>query len=141
MGKLLSARAESSAAATDGGGPQSPTHISLTNNNTSNNKNNNATSKSGASATSAGSTPAAGGTNPHKYLLYKPSFAQLIAFLAAAFKELPANGVLLLYISAEGASPPPLTGAAARAAKQLDEDPCTNAHLPVQSRKFNFRDL
>ncbi|KAG8326257.1 hypothetical protein J6590_047627 [Homalodisca vitripennis] len=40
--------------------------------------------------------------NPHKYLLYKPSFSQVMVFLASGFKELPANGALLLYISADG---------------------------------------
>jgi hypothetical protein len=40
--------------------------------------------------------------NPHKYLLYRPSFSQLFVFLASGFKELPANGVLLLYLSADG---------------------------------------
>ncbi|CAF1368319.1 unnamed protein product [Rotaria sp. Silwood1] len=41
-------------------------------------------------------------SNPHKYLLYKPTFSQIYAFTASAFKELPTNGVLLLYISADG---------------------------------------
>ncbi|CAF0961872.1 unnamed protein product [Didymodactylos carnosus] len=40
--------------------------------------------------------------NPHKYLLYKPTFSQLYVYLASAFRELPLNGVLLLYISADG---------------------------------------
>ncbi|KAK6470752.1 protein SCAI [Huso huso] len=40
--------------------------------------------------------------NPHKYLLYKPTFSQLYTFLSAAFKELPANSVLLMYLSATG---------------------------------------
>ncbi|CAF3648141.1 unnamed protein product [Rotaria sordida] len=40
--------------------------------------------------------------NPHKYLLYKPTFSQIYAFTASAFKDLPSNGVLLLYISADG---------------------------------------
>uniref|UniRef100_A0A2K6D8F9 Suppressor of cancer cell invasion n=1 Tax=Macaca nemestrina TaxID=9545 RepID=A0A2K6D8F9_MACNE len=35
--------------------------------------------------------------NPHKYLLYKPTFSQLYTFLAASFK-LPANSVLLIYL-------------------------------------------
>ncbi|CAN8020073.1 unnamed protein product [Ixodes persulcatus] len=43
--------------------------------------------------------------NPHKYLLYKPSFSQLFVFLASGFKELPPNGVLLLYVSADGSFP------------------------------------
>jgi len=40
--------------------------------------------------------------NPHKYLLYKPTFSQFFVFLSSGFKELPANGVLLLYLSADG---------------------------------------
>lgn len=40
--------------------------------------------------------------NPHKYLLYKPSFSLFNTFMAAGFKDLPADGVLLLYISADG---------------------------------------
>lgn len=40
--------------------------------------------------------------NPHKYLLYRPTFSQLFVFLASGFKELPANGVLLLYLSSDG---------------------------------------
>lgn len=40
--------------------------------------------------------------NPHKYLLYRPTFSQLYVFLSSGFKELPANGVLLLYLSADG---------------------------------------
>ncbi|XP_076867400.1 protein SCAI isoform X4 [Brachyhypopomus gauderio] len=43
--------------------------------------------------------------NPHKYLLYKPTFSQLYTFLAASFKELPANSVLLVYLSATGVFP------------------------------------
>lgn len=41
-------------------------------------------------------------TNPHKYLLHRPTFSQLFLFLASGFKELPQNGVLLLYLSAVG---------------------------------------
>ncbi|KAJ8299935.1 hypothetical protein KUTeg_021454 [Tegillarca granosa] len=40
--------------------------------------------------------------NPHKYLLYKPTYSQLNTFLASGFKELPPNGAMLLYISADG---------------------------------------
>ncbi|XP_065214251.1 protein SCAI [Planococcus citri] len=43
--------------------------------------------------------------NPHKYVLYKPSITQIMMFLATGFKELPANGVLLMYISADGCFP------------------------------------
>lgn len=40
--------------------------------------------------------------NPHKYLLYKPTLSQVLVFLASGFKELPTNGALLLYLSADG---------------------------------------
>ena len=40
--------------------------------------------------------------NPHKYLLFKPTFSQFLVFLSSGFKELPANGVLLIYLSADG---------------------------------------
>src|SRR6185295_19294591 len=40
--------------------------------------------------------------NPHKYLLYKPSFAQFYTYAASAFKDLPPHGVFLMYISADG---------------------------------------
>jgi len=40
--------------------------------------------------------------NPHKYLLYKPTFSQLYTFLASGFKELPPTGAMLLYVSADG---------------------------------------
>ncbi|CAG8562859.1 4802_t:CDS:10 [Acaulospora colombiana] len=41
--------------------------------------------------------------NPHKYLLYKPSFSQLLVYIATAFKEITENSAMLLYISADGA--------------------------------------
>lgn len=40
--------------------------------------------------------------NPHKYLLYKPTFSQFCVYLASAIRDLPPKGVLLLYISADG---------------------------------------
>ncbi|GBO98709.1 Protein SCAI [Eumeta japonica] len=40
--------------------------------------------------------------NPHKYLLYKPSLNQVLVYLASGCKDLSPNGVLLLYISADG---------------------------------------
>ncbi|CAH8479287.1 unnamed protein product [Schistosoma rodhaini] len=45
-------------------------------------------------------------TNPHKYLLYKPTFSQFNSYVATAFKDLPASGALLLYISADGVRAP-----------------------------------
>ncbi|CAG8467958.1 9074_t:CDS:10 [Diversispora eburnea] len=41
--------------------------------------------------------------NPHKYLLYRPTFSQLLVYIATAFKEINENSALLLYISADGA--------------------------------------
>lgn len=43
--------------------------------------------------------------NPHKYLLYKPTLPHLQVFLASGYRELPPNGALLLYISADGSFP------------------------------------
>lgn len=40
--------------------------------------------------------------SPHKYTIFRPTFSQLFLFLASGFKELPQNGVLLLYLSADG---------------------------------------
>ncbi|KAJ7370142.1 hypothetical protein OS493_034071 [Desmophyllum pertusum] len=40
--------------------------------------------------------------NPHKYLLYKPTLTQLYVFLACGVKELPNNGVMLVYVSGDG---------------------------------------
>lgn len=37
-----------------------------------------------------------------RYLLYKPTIHQLFVFLSCGFKELPPNGILLLYLSADG---------------------------------------
>lgn len=40
--------------------------------------------------------------NPHKYLLFRPTFSQFLVFLSSGFKEDPVNGVLLIYLSADG---------------------------------------
>ncbi|ORZ24556.1 hypothetical protein BCR42DRAFT_446487 [Absidia repens] len=40
--------------------------------------------------------------NPHKYLLYRPTFTQLLVYIATAFKDTGDNAVMLLYISADG---------------------------------------
>lgn len=47
------------------------------------------------------SVPKAKRSQPHKYLLYKPTFYQLLVYLATAFKDIAGNGALLLYISAD----------------------------------------
>jgi hypothetical protein len=41
-------------------------------------------------------------TNPRKYLLYRPTFAQLLLYIATCFKDISENSALLLYISADG---------------------------------------
>ncbi|XP_067947782.1 protein SCAI-like isoform X2 [Watersipora subatra] len=43
--------------------------------------------------------------NPHKYLLYKPTYAQLQTYISVAFKELPPQSALLLYFSCEPSYP------------------------------------
>ena len=43
--------------------------------------------------------------NPHKYLLYKPSFSQFYTYIAAAFKDLSPHGVMLVYLSADNCEP------------------------------------
>lgn len=58
--------------------------------------------ENGSGERSAASHPSYKRDNPHKYLLYRPSFSQLFVFLASGFRELPANSVLLLYLSADG---------------------------------------
>ncbi|KAJ1554066.1 hypothetical protein HK405_006110, partial [Cladochytrium tenue] len=40
--------------------------------------------------------------NPHKYLLYRPTFAQLYLYISTAFKDISDNTAMLLYISADG---------------------------------------
>jgi hypothetical protein len=42
--------------------------------------------------------------NPHKYLLYRPTSAQLLMFIATAMKELHDGRAMLIYISADGNS-------------------------------------
>jgi hypothetical protein len=39
--------------------------------------------------------------NPHKNLLYRPTFSQLLLYLANAYKECQDNSVMLLYLSGE----------------------------------------
>ncbi|CAK1588039.1 unnamed protein product [Parnassius mnemosyne] len=46
--------------------------------------------------------------NPHKYLLFRPSAAQILVYLASGCYDLPSNGALLLYISAEALIVPPI---------------------------------
>lgn len=44
--------------------------------------------------------------NPHKYILHRPSILQLLLVLATACEELPADSIILLYLSASGTSTP-----------------------------------
>ncbi|KAJ3176095.1 hypothetical protein HDU87_005470 [Geranomyces variabilis] len=41
-------------------------------------------------------------TNPHKYLLYRPTFAQLMYYIATTFKDITDHNAILLYLSADG---------------------------------------
>lgn len=41
-------------------------------------------------------------SNPRKYLLYRPSFAQIALYLATCFKDISENSAMLLYLSADG---------------------------------------
>jgi len=41
-------------------------------------------------------------SNPRKYMLYRPSFAQILIFLATCFKDISENSAILLYLSADG---------------------------------------
>ncbi|KAI8903767.1 protein SCAI [Gorgonomyces haynaldii] len=41
-------------------------------------------------------------TNPKKYLLYRPTFAQMMLYLITSFKDLGDNSAMLLYLSADG---------------------------------------
>lgn len=43
--------------------------------------------------------------NPHKYLLYKPTYSQLQTYISAAFKELPPQTTMLLYFSCQPSYP------------------------------------
>ncbi|XP_063837575.1 protein SCAI [Ostrinia nubilalis] len=49
-----------------------------------------------------GVEPGQKASNPHKYLLFKPSPCQMLVYLSSACNDLPPNGALLLYISADG---------------------------------------
>jgi hypothetical protein len=42
-------------------------------------------------------------SNPHKYLLYRPTFAQLYLYISTCFKDISDSSALLLYLSADGA--------------------------------------
>jgi hypothetical protein len=43
-------------------------------------------------------------SNPRKYMLYRPSFAQIMMFLATTFKDISENSAILLYVSADGST-------------------------------------
>ncbi|XP_068732989.1 protein SCAI-like [Montipora capricornis] len=65
--------------------------------------------------------------NPHKYLLYKPTLTQLYVFLACGVKELPNNGVMLLYISGDGCP---------GSAKAVDEGPYEMGGIAMSHKKI-----
>ena len=41
--------------------------------------------------------------NPHKYLIYRPTFAQLFNCISSAHRDVSSNGVLLVYLSSDAA--------------------------------------
>ncbi|KAG0328975.1 hypothetical protein BGZ99_003839 [Dissophora globulifera] len=41
-------------------------------------------------------------SNPHKYLLYRPTLSQIMVYLATAFREIANDSALLVYLSADG---------------------------------------
>lgn len=49
------------------------------------------------------------GSNPHKYLLYRPSLSQLMVYISTAFKDTSDTSALLLYLSADGCAYPDQT--------------------------------
>ncbi|RUS15213.1 protein SCAI [Endogone sp. FLAS-F59071] len=50
----------------------------------------------------AGSDKSSKRANPHKYLLYRPTFSQLMVYISTAFKDINDNSAMLLYLSADG---------------------------------------
>ncbi|KAI8378542.1 hypothetical protein BD560DRAFT_389678 [Blakeslea trispora] len=96
-------------------------------NNTTNNVNTNSTVSAAASNTvpsSSASAPINTSTahgmtsqneknakrsNPHKYLLYRPSLSQLLVYISTAFKDTGDHAALLLYLSADGYTYPEKT--------------------------------
>lgn len=54
-------------------------------------------------ATSDENSTTAKRVNPHKYLLYRPTFAQLYLYISTSFKDISDSSALLIYLSADGA--------------------------------------
>lgn len=48
-------------------------------------------------------------SNPHKYLLYRPSLSQLMVYISTAFKDTSDGSALFLYLSADGCAYPDQT--------------------------------
>ncbi|KAL3319256.1 hypothetical protein Ciccas_002080 [Cichlidogyrus casuarinus] len=44
--------------------------------------------------------------NPRKYLLFKPTFSKFLSTATSTFKDVPANGVFLMYLSCDGSRTP-----------------------------------
>lgn len=42
------------------------------------------------------------GSNPRKYLLYRPTISQLLLYISTSFKQLGDSSAMLLYLSADG---------------------------------------
>lgn len=77
---------------------------------------NNAAARPGAGANTHSTNNIHGNTdrsnkrsNPHKYLLYRPSLSQLMVYISTAFKDTSESSALLLYLSADGCAYPDQT--------------------------------
>ncbi|GAA5798761.1 hypothetical protein HPULCUR_004167 [Helicostylum pulchrum] len=57
----------------------------------------------------ANTNPSNKRSNPHKYLLYRPSLSQLMVYISTAFKDTSDGSALLLYLSADGCAYPDQT--------------------------------
>ncbi|KAJ1922264.1 hypothetical protein H4219_000126 [Mycoemilia scoparia] len=63
--------------------------------------------------------------NPHKYLLYQPTYGQMIVFLANVFKEVNEQGCALVYVSGDGYSETSTAG--------QSNQPGSAPHKPINS--------
>ncbi|VVC86287.1 unnamed protein product [Leptidea sinapis] len=70
--------------------------------------------------------------NPHKYLLFKPSAQQLLVYLASSCNDLPPNGAIMLYISADGST--------ANSAKSTDSNSASEGGFITSGKQETTRD-
>ncbi|CAO3611168.1 unnamed protein product [Mucor hiemalis] len=67
------------------------------------------TTKPGAATNPTSANVNSKNSNPHKYLLYRPSLSQLMVYISTAFKDTSDSSALLLYLSADGYAYPDQT--------------------------------